>query len=86
MTSERFKEAENEKKVMSLFTSSQYIVKYYGGVVVQHGDQKTVITLMELCNGGTLFDLLEKKENKGFSEAELVKVMTDLMMGLKTIH
>jgi hypothetical protein len=29
---------------------------------------------MEYCPNGTLFDLLETRENKGFSEKELVTI------------
>lgn len=46
---------------MSRLPKSQYIVKYHGGDVISRNGQKIVITLMELCDGGTLFDLLEKK-------------------------
>ena len=53
---------------MSTLPKNDFIVKYHGGDIISRNGQKVVITLMELCDGGTLFDLLEKKENKGFTE------------------
>ena len=46
---------------MSILPKNDFIVKYYGGDIVQRNSQKVIITLMELCDGGTLFDLLEKR-------------------------
>lgn len=37
---------------------SPYIVKYYGGTVLKYDGNTVVVTLMELCPGGNLFDLL----------------------------
>jgi AP2-associated kinase len=33
-----------------------------------------MVILMEYCPNGTLFDLLEKREGKGFAEKELVQI------------
>ena len=37
---------------------SPFIVKYYGGTVFKLDGNIVVVTLMELCQGGNLFDLL----------------------------
>ena len=43
---------------MSVLPKSKYIVEYFGGDIVSRDGQRVVVTLMELCDGGTLFDLL----------------------------
>lgn len=37
---------------------SPYIVKYYGGLVFKNNGNSVIVTLMELCTGGNLFDML----------------------------
>jgi hypothetical protein len=46
---------------MSSLPKSKHIVEYFGGDIISRDGQKVVITVMELCDGGTLFDLLEKR-------------------------
>ncbi len=43
---------------MSVLPKSRNIVQYYGGDIISRDNQRVVVTLMELCDGGTLFDLL----------------------------
>ena len=67
-TEERLRESKKEKDVMSVLPKCKHIVEFFGGEIVSRDNQRVVVTLMELCDGGTLFDLLEKRENKGFTE------------------
>ncbi len=46
---------------MAVLPRSKNIVQYFGGDIVSRENQRVVITLMELCDGGNLFDLLEKR-------------------------
>lgn len=43
-------------------------------MVLRNGnvENKVLIILMEYCPHGTLFDLLESREKKGFNEKELL--------------
>jgi hypothetical protein len=43
---------------MAVLPKSKNIVEYVGGDVISRDGQRIVITVMELCDGGTLFDLL----------------------------
>lgn len=58
MTEERLRESKKEKDIMSVLPKSRNIVQYYGGDVISRDNQRVVVTLMELCDGGNLFDLL----------------------------
>ena len=53
---------------MKLPESNPNIVKYYGSEILKGSGKTTIATLMELCPNGSLFDMLEKRQNKGFSE------------------
>lgn len=58
MTEERLRESKKEKDVMNILPKSKNVVEYFGGDIISRDGQRVVITLMELCDGGTLFDLL----------------------------
>lgn len=49
-------------------------------------ENKVLVILMEYCPNGTLFDLLEKRENKGFTEKELLQIAFSILEGLKFVH
>lgn len=42
-------------------------------------ENKVFIILMEYCPNGTLFDLLSSRENKGFSEKELLQIAYSIL-------
>lgn len=62
--------------MQSTFPKSKNLVTCYGGdfVILRNGnvENKVLIILMEYCPHGTLFDLLESREKKGFNEKELL--------------
>ena len=43
---------------MAVLPKSKHVVEYAGSDVISRDGQRIVITVMELCDGGTLFDLL----------------------------
>ena len=50
-------------------------------------DSHHVVIIMELCAGGALFDLLEKRRPKGaLTEAGVIKIFTDCVAGIKYMH
>lgn len=67
--------------------ASPNLVKFYAGDVVKESAGKsTVIILMELCPNGTLFDQLVCKEETGFTEAELIKIIESVAKGILAVH
>ena len=68
----------------------KHIVGCFGGelVTLRNGtnELKVLVILMELCPNGTLFDLLEKREGKGFTEKEIVVVAQSVLEGLRALH
>ena len=41
---------------------------------------------MDYCPNETLFDLLSKREHKGFTEKELLQITQSILEGLKAVH
>lgn len=41
---------------------------------------------MELCTGGTLFDLMVEREKTGFAEPELLKIMEGVAKGIRAVN
>jgi len=56
-------------------------VRYYG--CVTHGP--SIMILMELCDKGSLRDILDLRE-EAFSEVQIALVMKDLLLALNTLH
>lgn len=44
------------------------LIKFYGGEFVQIQGTTVALFLLELCDGGTLFDLLVKHQQSRFKE------------------
>lgn len=65
---------------------SPHIVTYYGGVTQKKGDRTVIITLMELCPGGNLFDMLEKREGKGMPETVIKNIAESVLKALIVLH
>lgn len=62
-------------------------MRCYGGEVIKESSSKsTVVLLMELCEGGTLFDKLVEREHTGFTEPELLKILDGVARGIQAIH
>lgn len=66
------------------------LVGCFGGELVSlrcgNSEQKVLVILMEYCPNGTLFDLMEKREGKGFVEKEVLKVAQSVLEGLRALH
>lgn len=74
------KDVEHEIKLMKE-VDSPYTVHYYGCVPYEN----TLMILMEYCDGGSLRDLLDKREQV-LSEDQISIIMRDLLKGLQLIH
>lgn len=65
------------------FPKNKHIVECFGGelVTLKNGSHeiKALVILMEYCPNGTLFDLLEAREDKGFSEKELLQICQSIL-------
>ena len=47
---------------------------------------RTVYLVMELCEGGELFDQVTNPSRKGFPEPQAAKLMRDMMSSVKYLH
>ena len=65
---------------------SPYLVKFYGGSIEQENGNPIVVILMELCPNGNLFDLLSSRQEKSLSEAELLRIVEQVALGIKSVH
>jgi serine/threonine protein kinase len=61
MTEARLNESKKEKDIMGILPKSENLVQFICGDIIKKDEQRVVVTVMELCNGGTLFDMLEKR-------------------------
>jgi AP2-associated kinase len=61
------------------------LVQFLGAAKIP--DSAYVVIIMELCGGGTLFDLLDKRKPKGaLTEAGVLKIVSDCVAGVKYMH
>lgn len=73
-----------EIKLMKKF-DHRNLVRFLGAGKI--ADSAYVVIIMELCAGGALFDLLEKRRPKGpLTEAGVLKIFSDCVAGLKYMH
>lgn len=62
-------------KILEKLPRHPNIVQYFGGEIYPYDNGKMIVYLMELCEDGTLFELMEKKQHSKFSENELLNIM-----------
>ena len=72
MTDQAYQAALLEKNIYEEIPQSEHIVGYYGGITLKHEGRTVVVTLMQLCSNGNLFDLLEKMQGKGIPETKVL--------------
>lgn len=53
---------------------------------MKQNSRTVVVTLMELCPGGNMFDLLEKREGKGIPEETVKNIAESVLKGLVVLH
>ncbi|AGO13892.1 AaceriAGR027Cp [[Ashbya] aceris (nom. inval.)] len=82
-------ELRNEVEVMKKLRNSSNIVQYYDSNASRLGDGKPgyeVLLLMELCPNGSLLDYMNQRLATKLSEAEVLKIMYDITVGLSHMH
>jgi serine/threonine protein kinase len=63
------------------------LVGFYGGDLVKETASKTiVIVLMEMCDTGTLFDEMVSKQDTGFKEEHLLRIVECIAKGIAGLH
>lgn len=77
------KQIHNEVKYWKQVNGHQNIVKFLA--VQQDTSSNCIYILSELCQNGTLLDLLERYNGK-LSEAQIVHILIDVCNGLKHMH
>jgi serine/threonine protein kinase len=62
------------------------VVRYIDSKVVSLEEERSeVLILTEICEGGTLLDLLERHRFR-LSEVQIIAVMREIVAGVKAIH
>ncbi|AAS54516.1 AGR027Cp [Eremothecium gossypii ATCC 10895] len=82
-------ELRNEVEVMKKLRNCSNIVQYYDSNASRLGDGKPgyeVLLLMELCPNGSLLDYMNQRLATKLSEAEVLKIMYDITVGLSHMH
>lgn len=63
------------------------LVGFYGGDLVRESNSRTVvIVLMEMCDSGTLFDEMVSKQDIGFKEDHLLRIVDAIARGIAGLH
>jgi serine/threonine protein kinase len=76
---ERAEIARSEMKIMRALPDHPNIVKFVAGSLIEIEDGGLIgLYLMELCEGGSLFDLMQKHMENRFREAHLVHIMREV--------
>ena len=61
------------------------MVKMYESAILNEGDSKYLLVLMELCTGGHLVNLLEKYKGE-LSEKQILFILRDVAAGIQHMH
>lgn len=62
------------------------LVKFYGGSLVSTREGCVALFLMELCEGGSLFDLMSATMPQKIAERKLVHLIYEAAKGLRAMH
>lgn len=84
-SSELIAMAEREIEVMKSLPIHENIVRYYDSLIINQGNSKSVLIVMELCTGGTLVNLLEKY-NRQLSQAQVFFITKEICQAILVIH
>lgn len=61
---------------------SDHVVK----IIERDEDESCIYLVCEYCDGGDLFNYQAKKENKRFKVDEAAKVLSQVIVGLESLH
>ena len=80
--------ARKEIRLMQQLSGNPEIVTYFGSSVVEHGSSKDAYIVMEFCQSGHLFGVLQKmaSENRLFPPREAARLMAQVAAGLRVLH
>ncbi|EPY51661.1 NAK protein kinase Ppk29 [Schizosaccharomyces cryophilus OY26] len=79
----------SEINTMKLLKSNPKIVTYYDSCVLPLSEEKKdyeVLLLMEYCSGGGLIDFMNQRLQTRLSEAEVLKILSDVTQGVAAMH
>ncbi|KAM3139310.1 BMP-2-inducible protein kinase [Paramecium bursaria] len=62
------------------------IVKVIDYCVKQDHSKTEVLIVMEICEGGTLFELMYRYKDKRLNESQIILVMKQIVQGVKFLH
>eukprot|EP00050_Salpingoeca_kvevrii_P012825 m.24962 g.24962 ORF g.24962 m.24962 type:complete len:559 (+) comp4364_c0_seq1:245-1921(+) len=75
-----------EIDVMSSLTEHSNVVKLYASDVRPSGKFAEYLLLMEYCPGGHVVDIMNRRLNRPFEEKEVLKIFSDVCLGLAALH
>jgi len=62
------------------------LIKFYGGSIVPTQEGCVALYLMELCDGGSLFDLMSATIPNKIPERKLIQIITQAARGIRALH
>lgn len=62
------------------------LVRFYGGLVMQMFGNVVAVYLMELCEGGSLFDLMAANQYNKIAESRIIDILTQTTEGILVMH
>lgn len=87
MDREKLQVAKNEIGVLQVLNGHPNVVGFIDSEVVDQGNGTYhVLVLLELCEGGTLVDLLGKYEHNHLKETQIIQIMKQICSALKKMH
>jgi AP2-associated kinase len=83
---ERLKTARNEINILKSLPNHGNILRLYESDIVKVSDGHHVYILLELCEEGSLFDLMMKHETTKLNEKQIIFIMREVCEGVKALH
>ncbi|KRW98372.1 Protein kinase-like domain [Pseudocohnilembus persalinus] len=83
---ERMKVAQMEMKIFQQLPIQQNIVRFYGAEVLNYQGGRMVVFLLEYCDEGSLFELMEKRQHSRLQENEILNLTRQIALGIQSLH
>eukprot|EP01017_Pseudomicrothorax_dubius_P048140 TRINITY_DN870_c0_g1_i27.p1 TRINITY_DN870_c0_g1~~TRINITY_DN870_c0_g1_i27.p1 ORF type:complete len:526 (-),score=124.53 TRINITY_DN870_c0_g1_i27:62-1639(-) len=83
---ERLQTAKNEIAILRAIPTHPNIMKLIDSDIVSQNGNSVVLMLLELCEGGSLFDLMTKYENQRLNESQVIGILKQICEGIKVLH
>ncbi|EAR98084.1 protein kinase (macronuclear) [Tetrahymena thermophila SB210] len=83
---DRVQIARRELKNFESLPNHPNIIRFYGGSITPTRDGCIALFLMELCDGGSLFDLMSQTMPNKIPERKLIHIIYEAAKGIRALH